>query len=894
MLKKTTNKIAFDMPIKVSPSPRSQGVILNAQSVFDKHRELILYFMIGGTAAAIDFLLFLFFYHSLHIQSAMATMASILISTLYGFLMNTYVNFRTFDRLARRFATYTATSMLAVLLSGMLLYIFTDTMGIDGSIVKIVSLPCIAYIQYRLNRRYSFAVERKYRTVPIVSLPPRRVIEPVHATNKIDCTIIPPTFNEAKNVRKLVSTITNVFKKTPWYYEILFVDDSVDETPKIIKQLAKEDSRVRLIHREEHERTGLATAFVEGFEHAKGEIICCIDADLQHPPHLIPKLVETLKMDPGTSMAVASRYAPGGSEAGLDKWYRKVVSNGSKFITQLIFPATKKTGDPMTGFFAFRRKILRGITLRPRGFKILVEMLVRISHLKVVDIPMIMQKRFAGYTKASIKQGIAFFKHLLDLAKDIPGASIFFKIKKKLKHFFNPKRFAWIIATAAALYFIVKAYQISSSIFSDVLLTLALLQLTQGIFGLYLMIYAWDDPRRIAEDSSPKTYIDPMLSFTAVIPARHEASVIGQTIQTVASISYPRHLMETLVVLRDDDYETIEAAKIAIAKLPDEPVRILLISGPPINKPHHLNAALKEAAGDIVCIFDAEDEPHEDIYNIVNTVMLRDKVDVVQSGVQLMNFESNWYSMFNVLEYFLWFRSSLHFFAKKHLIPLGGTTVFFKRQHLLAAGGWDMTCLTEDAEIGIRLSLQGAKTRVIYDPVHVTKEETPPTLSSFIKQRTRWIQGFLQILKKPHWRKNQTFSKQFFTLYVIGWPALQAVLLFSIPFSIAAASILKVSPVISLISAIPLLILALFITTQAIALYEFTRLYHKKWSPWYIFKLILLYIPYQCVLGFSAVRATIREMQQKVGWEKTEHINAHRSAVEQVPAEKTSIVYQQQ
>jgi glycosyltransferase XagB len=120
------------------------------------------------------------------------------------------------------------------------------------------------------------------------------------------------------------------------------------------------------------------------------------------------------------------------------------------------------------------------------------------------------------------------------------------------------------------------------------------------------------------------------------------------------------------------------------------------------------------------------------------------------------------------------------------------------------------------------------------------------------------------------------------------------VLLFSIPFSIAAASILKVSPVISLISAIPLLILALFITTQAIALYEFTRLYHKKWSPWYIFKLILLYIPYQCVLGFSAVRATIREMQQKVGWEKTEHINAHRSAVEQVPAEKTSIVYQQQ
>lgn len=894
MFRKPTNRIAFDIPANAARVPKSQSLLLNGKSLFEKHKEVILYVMIGASAAGIDFILFLFFYNTLQLQSAMATMASILISTVYGFLMNTYINFRTFDRFMGRFASYTSISMLAVLLSGTLLYIFTDTLGFDGTLVKIISLPCIAYLQYRLNRRYSFAVAKEFRTVPVAFMPSRRIIAPVNQGQKIDCTIIPPTFNEAKNVRRLVNSITNVFKKTPWYYEILFVDDSADETPNIIKQLAKEDSRVRLIHRAEEERTGLATAFIKGFEHAKGDLVVCMDADMQHPPHLIPKLVETLKMDPSMSMAVASRYAPGGSEAGLDKWYRKVVSNCSKFITQLIFPATKKTGDPMTGFFAFRKRILRGVNLRPQGFKILVEMLVRIRHLKVIDIPMQMQKRFAGYTKASIKQGLAFFKHLINLARDIPRASVFYKIKKRFKQFFNPKRLAWIIAGAIVLYFIVKAYQISTGTFSDVLLTLAILQLTQGIFGLYLMVYAWDDPQRIEADSSPKEYYDPSLSFTAVIPARHEAAVIGQTIQTVASINYPRHLMETLVVLRDDDFETINAAKLAIAQLPDAPVRILLISGPPINKPHHLNAALKEAVGDVVCIFDAEDEPHRDIYNIVNTVILRDNVDVVQSGVQLMNFESNWYSMFNVLEYFLWFRSSLHFFAKQQLIPLGGTTVFFKRQHLLAAGGWDMTCLTEDAEIGIRLSLQGAKTRVIYDPEHVTKEETPPTLASFIKQRTRWIQGFIQILKKPHWRKNQTFSKKLLTLYVIGWPVLQAVLLFSIPFSVIAARILKVSPVISLISAVPLLVLALFIATQAIALYEFTRLYNKKWSPLYILKLVVLYIPYQCVLGFSAIRANVRELQRKVGWEKTEHINAHRTGATELPKEKTSVAYQQQ
>lgn len=894
MPKKHINRsAAFDICRADIASPKTRS--LEAVKVaLSKHKQVILYLIIGGSAAMLDFFLFIFFYQSLHIQSAFATMASILLSTVYGFLMNTFINFHTFDHLFNRFISYSSISLLAALSSGILLYIFTDTFGANGIVVKAISLPCIAYVQYRMNRKYSFSVPHKYHLLPVVSMPSYALKLARSRTSKIDCTIIPPTFNEAKNIKQLVSIITTVFQKTPWYYEILFVDDSVDETPQIIESIAKKDAHIRIIHREEHERTGLATAFVKGFEQAKGDIVCCIDADLQHPPQLIPRLVEMLMMDPSVSMAVASRYAPGGSEAGLDTWYRKVVSNCSKYITQLIFPATKKTGDPMTGFFAFRRKILRGINLKPRGFKILVEMLVRIADLKVVDIPMRMQKRFSGYTKASMKQGVAFLHHLLDLARDIPEASIFYMIKKRFKQIVTFSSLAWIVFGALTLYLIVKAYQISTGVFSDGLLTLALLQISQGIFGLYLMVYAWDDQERIEMDSSPKRYIDPQLSFTAIIPARNEALVIGQTIRTIASMSYPRNLMETLVVLRDDDQETINAARIAIAQNPDAPIRILLISGPPINKPHHLNAALKEATGDIVCIFDAEDEPHPDIYSIVNTVMLRDKVDIVQSGVQLMNFESNWYSLFNVLEYFLWFRSSLHFFAKKQLVPLGGTTVFFKRNQLLAAHGWDMTCLTEDAEIGIRLSLQGAKTRVIYDPRHVTREETPPNLASFIKQRTRWIQGFLQILKKPHWRKNQTLVKRLCTLYVICWPAVQAVLLFSVPFSITAAHALKVNPVISLVSAIPLLILVLFIATQSVALYEFTRLYNKKWSPLYIVKLIIMYLPYQFVLGLSAIRATVREFQQNTGWEKTEHINAHRSGSIKEKEEKGTVIYQQQ
>lgn len=699
---------------------------------------------------------------------------------------------------------------------------------------------------------------------------------------KVDCTIIPATYNEAQNVLPLVKAIRAALRQTKLTYEILFIDDSTDETPRLLRMLSKKFKEIRFIHRPPQYRTGLATAFTTGFHFAKGDIICCMDADLQHPPELIPKLVTALKKNIGVNLAIASRHVIGGSVEGLGIWYRKFASNASKILTYLLLPLTRKTKDPMSGFFAFRRNILRKRTLQPTGFKILVEMLVRIKDVAVVDIPMQMRKRFAGTTKASLKQGLAFLKHLWKLASSVPDAAapiarMFIKLSTWGKRFFSWKSLPKLALITVALFVLVYLYQLSDTAFAGVLLTIALLQLVQGIFGIYLMVYAWEDPNHITESSSPKTFALPKYKFTAVIPARNEAKVIGHTIKSIANISYPIELMETLVVLRDDDPETIAAATKAIANLPhNSHVKIHLISGLPINKPHHLNAALKIATGDIVCIFDAEDETHQDIYNVINTVFTREPVDVIQSGVQLMNYHSNWYSMFNVIEYFLWFRSSLHFFAKHQMIPLGGNTVFFKKEWLEKVGGWDMEALTEDADIGIRLSLAGARTKVIYDPEHVTKEETPPTLGSFIKQRTRWIQGFMQILQKPDWRTNQTFSKKFFTFYVLGWPAIQAMLLFSIPFSVAAGLVLNVSPVISLIANIPVLVLVLFITLQALALHEFSRLYNKRWGAWYIVKIIIFYFPYQIILGISAIRALIRQWKNQIGWEKTEHINAHR------------------
>src|SRR5262249_21171677 len=164
----------------------------------------------------------------------------------------------------------------------------------------------------------------------------------------------------------------------------------------------------------------------------------------------------------------------------------------------------------------------------------------------------------------------------------------------------------------------------------------------------------------------------------AIVPARHEEEVIQATIDRVARTDYPGRLVQVIVVCSADDTGTIERAATAIGRLraaDRDNVELVVFDDGPVNKPHGLNAALAHARPDVVTIFDAEDEIQPAIFDIVNTIMVTERVRVVQAGVQLMNFDSNWYSTFNVLEYFFWFRSRLHYQAKHGAIPLGGNTV---------------------------------------------------------------------------------------------------------------------------------------------------------------------------------------------------------------------------
>ncbi len=673
-------------------------------------------------------------------------------------------------------------------------------------------------------------------------------------------TILLPTFNESRNIDYILKSIRAAIMYFPHTYEILFIDDSNDETPRVILDAKEKYGNVRLLHRPKEERTGLATALIAGFREARGEYICSLDSDLQHPPRMIPILAKKI-IDEKSDIVVATRYMENGSADGLGSKYRKLISKFCRLVSWTMLAPTRKSTDPGSGFFAVRKELVDNISFHSiYGFKILMDILTRAPSAKISEIPYSFEKRNGNESKATFKQGLQFFRHVWNLFMD-------FRLPIYVK------RILTFIVVAALILAMIATIKMADSKVGAVVLTIAVFLVIQGTFTLFLMTYAWENPGRVKRNRSPEKFKKPKYSFTAIIPARKEEKVIADTIEDIANINYPDDMKELVVLINEnDDAETIRIAREKIESIGKPNVRLVTFTGP-LGKSVSLNIGLKNSTKDVVTIFDAEDDVHADIYNIVNTVMIRDKADVVQSGVQLMNYGSNWYSLFNVLEYYFWFKSALHFFAKNNMIPLGGNTVFFKKNLILGTGGWDAKSLTEDADIGLKMSVAGAKIRVVYDELHATREKTPPTLWGFIKQRTRWNQGFIQILFSGHWLKLPTMKQKFLALYVFSWPIFQGLLFILIPFSFIMALKVKMIPVLGIISNVPLYVLFFLIVVLNVGIYEFTKNYSIKYSLGLVMKSIIFFIPYQLVLGMSAFRAISRQLLGNNDWEKTAHIN---------------------
>jgi dolichol-phosphate mannosyltransferase len=233
-------------------------------------------------------------------------------------------------------------------------------------------------------------------------------------------SVIVPTKNEAGNVAELARRLAQAADRLP--IEVIFVDDSTDETPAVIAAIdALPNSEIVLRHRSPEERTGgLGGAVVEGMRVAKAPWVCVMDGDLQHPPELVPRMLEQA-MRTNADVVVASRYREDG-DAGSFTRARATVSRGAALVAHLLFPhRLRDVTDPMSGFFLVRSRALDLDALKPNGFKILLEIFARTPGLQVAEVPFQFGKRYAGESKASLKEGIRYLQLIAGLRL---GASV--------------------------------------------------------------------------------------------------------------------------------------------------------------------------------------------------------------------------------------------------------------------------------------------------------------------------------------------------------------------------------------------------------------------------------------------------------------------------------------
>ena len=229
-------------------------------------------------------------------------------------------------------------------------------------------------------------------------------------------SIIIPTYNESQNILQILKSIKDNIPKDFLTQTIVVDDNSPDGTGKIVEDYLKNVKKmaghtIEIIHRKA--KTGLASAILNGIQHAKGDTIIVMDSDFSHPPQVIPKLIESIKRYQ-YDIAVASRYIKGGKIQGWSL-KRKIISKFATLIAKKGLGITTK--DPMSGFFAFKKNILKGINFDAIGYKILLEILVKKSGIAVKEIPYTFENRTFGSSKLDGSTVTDYFKSVWKLYK---------------------------------------------------------------------------------------------------------------------------------------------------------------------------------------------------------------------------------------------------------------------------------------------------------------------------------------------------------------------------------------------------------------------------------------------------------------------------------------------
>lgn len=276
--------------------------------------------------------------------------------------------------------------------------------------------------------------------------------------NKTELSMIIPTYNEKENIPILLDKLFVIFKQNKINGEIIIVDDnSPDKTGEIVESLKKKYKSLMVIHRQG--KLGLSSAVLEGFSVANGNVLAVMDADLSHPPEKIPEMFDIIKKNEA-DFVIGSRYIQGGK---IEGWNikRLAMSKGAILLSRVFTPVR----DTMSGFFIIKKQCIQNKELNPKGFKILLELIIKADYKNIKEIPITFVNRTKGESKAGIKE---IFYYLNNLINYIPHK------KNVIKEFF---KFAFVgfigtIINLAVLYYFTEffgVYYIISAVFAFII-----------------------------------------------------------------------------------------------------------------------------------------------------------------------------------------------------------------------------------------------------------------------------------------------------------------------------------------------------------------------------------------------------------------------------------------
>lgn len=378
----------------------------------------------------------------------------------------------------------------------------------------------------------------------------------------------------------------------------------------------------------------------------------------------------------------------------------------------------------------------------------------------------------------------------------------------------------------------------------------------------------------VTEEEIAALKAEDLPTYTVLVPMYKEAEVLPILVHSMRRMDYPLAKLDVKLVLEADDTETIEAAKALKAEGIFEIVRVP--TSYPKTKPKACNYALRFARGEYIVVFDAEDIPEPDQLKKAVAMFKRssDNVACIQARLNYFNRRENFLTRMFTLEYSNWFDyllPGLH--ALKIPIPLGGTSNHFRTAVLRGVGAWDPYNVTEDADLGVRLTQQGYQVAVMNS---TTFEEANGVLKSWINQRSRWIKGYMQTwlvhMRRPVQLYRRLGGSGFWGFhFFIGFPVLTAVLN-PVLWLTTAVGLVFGSDIVSPLFPAPIIYFAIFNLVAGNAMYVYMTMVAAAKRGWFSLMPWALLAPVYWVMhSVAAYKALWQLIVKPHFWEKTQH-----------------------